>query len=154
MGVNSDEQWMQQALRLASMAAAKGEVPVGALIVRKGTVLGEGYNRPIEAVDPTAHAELIALREACGTANNYRLPDSTLYVTLEPCPMCAGALVHARVQRVVYGTPDPRSGAAGTVMNILASESLNHRCQVSGGVLREQCADLLTDFFNLDDSSR
>ncbi len=147
MGVNSDEQWMQQALRLASMAAAKGEVPVGALIVRNGTVLGEGYNCPIESVDPTAHAELIALRQACGTANNYRLPESTLYVTLEPCPMCAGALVHARVQRVVYGTPDPRSGAAGTVMNILASEALNHRCQVSGGVLREQCADLLTDFF-------
>ncbi|MDJ0955802.1 MAG: tRNA adenosine(34) deaminase TadA [Arenicellales bacterium] len=145
--MNSDEQWMQQALRLASMAAAKGEVPVGALIVRNGTVLGEGYNCPIESVDPTAHAELIALRQACGTANNYRLPESTLYVTLEPCPMCAGALVHARVQRVVYGTPDPRSGAAGTVMNILASEALNHRCQVSGGVLREQCADLLTDFF-------
>lgn len=147
MGMNSDEQWMQQALRLANMAAAKGEVPVGSVIVRDGTVLGEGYNRPIEAVDPTAHAELIALREACGAVGNYRLPGSTLYVTLEPCPMCAGALVHARVERVVYGAPDPRSGAAGTIMNILASEDLNHRCQVSGGVLQEQCADLLTTFF-------
>ena len=145
--MNSDEQWMQQALRLANIAATKGEVPVGAVIVCDGNVLGEGYNRPIEAADPTAHAELVALREACSTVGNYRLPGSTLYVTLEPCPMCAGALVHARVERVVYGAPDPRSGAAGTVMNILASEALNHRCQVSGGVLREQCADLLTTFF-------
>ena len=145
--MNSDEQWMQQALRLANSAATKGEVPVGAVIVLDDTVLGEGYNCPIEAIDPTAHAELIALREACGAVGNYRLPGATLYVTLEPCPMCAGALVHARVERVVYGAPDPRSGAAGTVMNILASEALNHRCQVSGGVLREQCADLLTEFF-------
>ena len=147
MGVKSDEQWMQQALQLARTAAAKGEVPVGAVIVRDGIVLGEGYNRPIEATDPTAHAEITALRKACGSINNYRLPDATLYVTLEPCPMCAGALVHARLQRLVYGAPDPRSGAAGTVMNILASEALNHRCQVTGGVLQEQCADLLTAFF-------
>ena len=147
MGISCDEQWMQQALQRARTAATKGEVPVGAVMVRDGIVLGEGYNRPIESADPTAHAELIALREACGAVNNYRLPDATLYVTLEPCPMCAGALVHARVQRVVYGAPDPRSGAAGTVMNILASEALNHRSQVLGGVLRDECANLLTDFF-------
>ena len=145
--MNNDEQWMHQALQLARTAAAKGEVPVGAVIVRDGEVLGEGYNLPIEASDPTAHAELIALRNACRSVKNYRIPDATLYVTLEPCPLCAGALVHARVQRVVYGAPDPRSGAAGTVMSILASELLNHRCQITGGVLQEQCADLLTAFF-------
>ena len=138
---------MQRALTLARMAEVKGEVPVGAVIVRDGIVLGEGYNRPIEASDPTAHAELIAIREACGAINNYRLPNSTLYVTLEPCPMCAGALVHARVRRVVYGASDPRFGAAGSVINILASDALNHRCQVLGEVLGEQCANLLTGFF-------
>lgn len=138
---------MQRALAFAQMAEAKGEVPVGAVVVRDDKVLGEGHNCPIETSDPTAHAELIALRNAAKAVDNYRLLGSTLYVTLEPCPMCAGALVHARVERVVFGAPDPRSGAAGSVINILASDALNHRCQISAGVLQEQCAALLANFF-------
>lgn len=139
--------WMERALALAERAEAAGEVPVGALVVGDGEVLGEGWNRPIGEHDPTGHAEIIALRAAARRVGNYRLIDTTLYVTLEPCPMCAGAMVHARVGRVVYGAPDPRSGAAGSVFNLLQSEQLNHRAEVTGGVLETTCAERLRRFF-------
>lgn len=142
-----DRLWMRQALRLAEQAAAVGEVPVGAVLVRDGEVIGSGFNRPIGNCDPTAHAEILALRQAAEHVGNYRIIDSTLYVTLEPCPMCAGAMVHARVGRVVFGASDPRAGAAGTVFNLLQSESLNHRAAVTGGVLDDACGQLLRDFF-------
>ena len=138
---------MRRALKLACAARDLGEVPVGAVVVRDGIVLGEGHNRPISECDPSAHAEMNALRAAALTVNNYRLPGSTLYVTLEPCPMCAGALVHARIARLVYGAPDARSGAAGSVMNIAANRALNHRCDITVGVLQERCADMLSAFF-------
>lgn len=142
-----DERWMRRALELAARAQAQGEVPIGAVLVHDGEAIGEGWNRPIDACDPTAHAEIVALREAAARRRNYRLPGTTLYVTLEPCPMCAGALVHARVGRVVYGAPDPRAGAAGTVYNLLQSSELNHRAQVTGGCLAEECGALLRAFF-------
>ncbi|MFZ1830678.1 MAG: tRNA adenosine(34) deaminase TadA [Candidatus Competibacteraceae bacterium] len=146
----SDEQdrhWMHRALALAQRAAEAGEVPVGAVLVRGGECIGEGWNRPIGACDPTAHAEMVALRAAAAQTGNYRLVDSTLYVTLEPCPMCAGAMVHARVARVVYGAADPRAGAAGTVFDLLRSTVLNHRAAVTGGVVAEECGTLLREFF-------
>jgi len=143
-----DQHFMRHALRLAARAAEAGEVPVGALLVdRQGVVIGEGWNGPIGSHDPTAHAEIQAVRAACLQVGNYRLPGTTLYVTLEPCPMCAGALVHARIGRVVFGAADPRSGAAGSLFNLLDSRELNHRAQVSGGVLAEECGQLLRDFF-------
>jgi tRNA(adenine34) deaminase len=142
-----DEQWMRQALALARQAEAAGEVPVGALVVRGDMPLGEGWNRPIGSHDPTAHAEIVAMRAAGQRLANYRLTGTTLYVTLEPCPMCAGAMIHGRVARVVYGAPDPLAGAAGSVFDILAAPSLNHRPAVVGGVLGEECAALLRDFF-------
>ena len=135
------------ALALARRAEAEGEVPVGALVVRDDEVLGEGWNRPVASDDPTAHAEVVALRAAATRVANYRLPGATLYVTLEPCPMCAGAIVHARIARVVYGARDPRAGAAGSVMNVLEHPELNHRAEVMGGVEAEAAAMLLTDFF-------
>ena len=144
-----DSAWMEHALRRARHAEAEGEVPVGAVLVRDGAVIGEGWNRPIGAHDPTAHAEIQALRDAAARVGNYRLPDSTLYVTLEPCPMCAGAMVHARVHRVVFGAFDPRSGAAGSVVDLLRSPQLNHQAEVEGGVLAEACSDLLKAFFRL-----
>ena len=139
--------YMQHALALADRAEEKGEVPVGALIVLKGEVIGEGWNRPILSHDPTAHAEIIALRAAAAKLGNYRLTGATLYVTLEPCPMCAGAMVHARVARVVYGAPDPLAGSAGTVFNLLNAAALNHRAEVQGGVLAEECSRRLKAFF-------
>jgi len=142
-----DRDWMRQALVLARRAAEAGEVPVGAVLVRGAEVIGEGWNQPIGASDPTAHAEIIALRVAAARIGNYRLVDSTLYVTLEPCPMCAGAMVHSRVARVVYGAADPRAGAAGTVFELLRSTVLNHRAEVAGGVLAEECGALLRAFF-------
>ena len=138
---------MRRALMLAERAAAAGEVPVGAVLVRDGQCIGEGWNQPIGACDPTAHAEMIALRAAAAQIGNYRLLDSTLYVTLEPCSMCAGAMVHARVARVVYGAADPRSGSAGTVFDLLRSTVLNHRAEVTGGVLAEECGRVLREFF-------
>lgn len=139
---------MQQALELASMAAERGEVPVGAVLVKQGEVIGRGYNQPIACHDPTAHAEIMALRDAGRRLNNYRLPGTTLYVTLEPCPMCAGAIVHARVERVVYATADPRSGAAGSVFDLLPSDQrFNHATRVEQGVYAEQSAELLRQFF-------
>ncbi len=147
MSQSEHERWMRRALALADRAADEGEVPVGAVVVLDGQLLGEGWNQPISANDPTAHAEIVALRDAAGVAGNYRLPGSTLYVTLEPCTMCAGAMVHARIRRVVYGAPDPRSGAAGSVMDVLRSAALNHRCEVTPGVLRNECAEILREFF-------
>jgi tRNA(adenine34) deaminase len=138
---------MRRALALAQRAAAEGEVPVGALVVRGATVIGEGWNAPIGACDPTAHAEIRALRAAARLSANYRLPGTTLYVTLEPCPMCAGALVHARVARLVYGAPDPRSGAAGSVLDVTGHPALNHHVQVAGGLLAQESAALLRRFF-------
>jgi tRNA(adenine34) deaminase len=144
----ADQAFMHQALALAERAAAAGEVPVGAVLVRDGEVIGEGWNQPIGTHDPTAHAEIVALRTAGQRLGNYRLPGSTLYVTLEPCVMCAGAIVHARVARVVYGAADPRTGAAGSVFDLLPSdERFNHRAVCEGGVLAEACGALLRDFF-------
>lgn len=138
---------MRQALALAGAALADNEVPVGALVVQEGCVLGAGYNQVIKTCDPSAHAEIVALRAAAKTVNNYRLPAATLYITLEPCVMCAGAIVQARLQRVVFGAHDPRFGAAGTLMNLLQHSGLNHRCDVVTGVLAESCARMLTEFF-------
>ncbi len=138
---------MRQALALARLAAAAGEVPVGAVVVRDGIAIGRGGNRSIGAVDPTAHAEIEALRCAARVVGNYRLPDAVLYVTVEPCLMCAGALVHARIARLVYGALEPKSGAVVSTGRVLDAPSLNHRVEVSGGVLAVDCADLLVEFF-------
>jgi len=139
---------MQAALRLASKAGAANEVPVGAVVVKDGAIIGRGWNHPIGAHDPTAHAEIIAMRAAARTLENYRLTDTTLYVTLEPCAMCAGTMVHARVRRLVFGAPDPRAGAAGSLFNIVQTPALNHRVDVTAGVLAEPCGELLTGFFS------
>ena len=138
---------MRRALELARAAAAAGEVPVGAVLARDGEIVAEGFNRPISSCDPTAHAEMMALRGGGERLGNYRLPGTTLYVTLEPCAMCASAIVHARVQRLVFGAADPRAGAAGSVFNIVQHASLNHRVEVTSGVLAEQCGALLRGFF-------
>lgn len=139
---------MRQALGLAARAAAAGEVPVGALLVRDGEVLGEGWNRPILAHDATAHAEIQALRAAGRRVGNYRLPGTILYVTLEPCVMCAGAIIHARVGEVVYGAADPKAGACGSVFDLLPSDGrFNHRTRCRGGILAEECGDILRAFF-------
>lgn len=143
----NDEFWMRRALELARAAEAAGEVPVGAVLVRDGEVIGEGYNRPISSSDPTAHAEMVVLRDAAARVGNYRLPGSELFVTIEPCSMCAGAIVHARVARVVYGAADPRTGAAGSVMDLLRHPALNHRAEVTAGVCETDCAALLREFF-------
>jgi len=145
---SDDEKWMQAALRLASKAGAANEVPVGAVVVKDGAIIGRGWNHPIGAHDPTAHAEIIAMRAAARTLENYRLTDTTLYVTLEPCAMCAGTMVHARVRRLVFGAPDPRAGAAGSLFNIVQTPALNHRVDVTAGVLAEPCGELLTGFFS------
>lgn len=143
-----DEHWMRHALALARRAEAEGEVPVGAVLVRDGEPIGEGWNRPIGEHDPSAHAEIMALRAAGKVVGNYRLPDSTLYVTLEPCPMCAGAIVHARVARVVFGASDPRTGAAGSVFDLLPSDArFNHRTACDGGLLADEAGELLRAFF-------
>ena len=138
---------MHHALTLARQAEAIGEVPVGAVVVRDGEVLGQGFNTLIRDHDPSAHAEMVAIRSAARTASNYRLPGTTLYVTLEPCSMCAGAIVQARIQRVVYGADDPRTGAARSVFRILDHPTLNHRCEVVAGVLADECGELLRQFF-------
>ena len=140
---------MRRALELARSAESAGEVPVGAVLVsNEGQIIGEGWNRPIDEHDPTAHAEIVALRAAAGSEGNYRLPGTTLYVTLEPCVMCAGAIVHARVQRVVFATVDPRAGAAGSTFDLLPSdERFNHYTQCEGGVLAQESADMLRRFF-------
>lgn len=144
----NDEYWMQQALTLARKAAAEGEVPIGALLVDTNQkIIGQGYNHPIQSCDPTAHAEILALRAAALEENNYRLPGTTLYCTLEPCAMCAGAIIQARVTRVVFGAFDSKSGALSSVFQLLNHPQLNHRAEVVGGVLKEESAKLLQDFF-------
>jgi tRNA(adenine34) deaminase len=142
-----DRLWMARALELARAAAARGEVPVGAVLVRAGRVLAEGHNRTVSAADPTAHAEVVTLRAAAARQGDFRLTDTTLYVTLEPCAMCAGALVLARVPRVVYAAADPKAGMAGTLGNLLQDARLNHRCTVTTGVLADASADILRGFF-------
>src|SRR5687768_13797798 len=143
----NDIGWMRKALALAARAELAGEVPVGALVIRDGTLLGEGWNRPIGTHDPTAHAEILALRAASAAVADYRLGGATLYVTLEPCAMCAAAIVHARIARLVYGAWDPRQGAAGSAFNLVASDAMNHRVDSLGGVLSEECGALLRRFF-------
>lgn len=144
---SDDDRYMRRALELARTAEAAGEVPVGAVIVKDGQIIAEGWNHPIEACDPTAHAEIVALRAAGAALGTYRLLDTTLYVTLEPCAMCASAMVHARVRRLVFGANDPRAGAAGSVFNIVQHSALNHRMDVRGGVLGDDCVTLLREFF-------
>lgn len=147
MEANADIIFMRRALELARQAEAHGEVPVGAVLVRDNHIIGEGYNQPVASHDPTAHAEIIALRQAAERLSNYRIPQTTLYVTLEPCIMCAGAMIHARVQRLVFAAFDPKSGAAGTVTNIFNGPAINHHVDISGGVLARQCGQLLSSFF-------
>ena len=139
--------WMQHALELAQRAESEGEVPVGAVVVYQDEVIGEGWNRPILENDPTAHAEIMALRSAAKKINNYRLPGTTLYVTLEPCMMCSGAIIHSRVNRVVYGAQDPKAGAFESTFKLLGTDQLNHQVIVDKGVLAEECGQILTDFF-------
>jgi tRNA(adenine34) deaminase len=138
---------MSRAIELAREAWAAGEVPVGAVIVKDDTIIGEGWNRPISTSDPSAHAEMVAMRAAAQALGNYRLLDTTLYVTLEPCAMCAGAMVHARVKRLVYAATDPRAGAAGSVFNIVQHSALNHRLEITAGVMAQECGGLLREFF-------
>jgi tRNA(adenine34) deaminase len=147
MQVELDRQFMQQALDQAKLAGAAGEVPVGAVLVRDGQVISAGFNRPISNCDPSAHAEMMALRAAAQNESNYRLPGTTLYVTLEPCSMCAGAILHARVERVVFGATDPKTGAAGSVLNVFLEKQINHQTQVEGGIMGEECGQILRDFF-------
>ncbi|MCI0435787.1 MAG: tRNA adenosine(34) deaminase TadA [Gemmatimonadetes bacterium] len=138
---------MRRALELAQRAEAQGEVPVGAVLIKDGVILAEGWNRPIASRDPTAHAEIEAMRGAARSLDSYRLTGTTLYVTLEPCPMCAAAMVHARVERLVFGAWDTRVGAAGSVFNLVNAPELNHRVDAFGGVLKEECGALLRRFF-------
>ena len=143
----SDELWMEEALREAQRALALGEVPVGAVVVSDGRIVGRGCNRPLTANDPTAHAEILALREAGTTVGNYRLIDCDLYVTVEPCSMCAGAITHARVRRLIYGAEDAKAGAVHSMLQVLNHPKLNHKVEVSSGVLAARCMDLLQSFF-------
>ncbi|MEJ2161542.1 MAG: tRNA adenosine(34) deaminase TadA [Chromatiales bacterium] len=147
MTTDADIVFMQRALELARAAEAEGEVPVGAVLVKDGEIVAEGFNQPISSCDPTAHAEIVALRGAAASVGNYRLPGTTLYVTLEPCPMCAGAMVHARVERLVFAAADPRTGSAGSVFDLVRSEELNHRLEVESGVLADESGALLRTFF-------
>ena len=138
---------MLQALAQARHAASLGEVPVGAIVVKDGVVIARGYNQPIGLHDPTAHAEIVALRAAAAVLGNYRLPGCELYVTLEPCVMCSGAMLHARLARVVFGASDPKTGACGSVLNLFEQQQLNHQTTIAGGVLQGECASLLKSFF-------
>ncbi|MEP2651011.1 MAG: tRNA adenosine(34) deaminase TadA [Paraglaciecola sp.] len=147
MNIEEDTKWMRHALTLANNAQSQGEIPVGAVLVQEGNIIGQGWNQSITLHDPSAHAEMMAIREAGQTLKNYRLINSTLYVTLEPCPMCAGVLVHSRIQRVVYGASDFKTGAAGSIMNLLNDERLNHQIEVTKGVLGDECGAMLSDFF-------
>ncbi|MEQ1593135.1 MAG: tRNA adenosine(34) deaminase TadA [Thiobacillaceae bacterium] len=142
-----DEDWMRAALELARSGAHVGEVPVGAVVVKDGEIIGRGYNQPISGHDPTAHAEIMALRDAAAHLQNYRLSDCTLYVTMEPCVMCAGAILHARIARLVYGAREYKTGAHGSVLDVFAEPRLNHHCDVQGAVLADECAALISGFF-------
>ena len=143
----SDEHWMQRALELAKKAETQEEVPVGAILVKDDQLIGEGWNHPVSANDPTAHAEITAMRAASEKLQNYRLPGTTLFVTLEPCTMCVGAMIHARIERLVFGAYEPKTGAVTSVFNILQSPEYNHRVNFQGGVLEDECASLLKEFF-------
>jgi tRNA(adenine34) deaminase len=145
----TDEYWMRYALELAKRAWEQGEVPVGAVLVQGDKVIGEGWNRPIGQHDPTAHAEIMALRQGGKVLENYRLLDTTLYVTLEPCVMCAGAMVHSRITRLVYGAKDEKTGAAGSLLDVIGHPGMNHQIQIDCGVLAEECAGMLSDFFRM-----
>lgn len=145
--MQDDEFFMRQALEQARLAGAADEVPVGAIVVRDGDIVGRGFNRPVGGHDPTAHAEIAALRAAAAHLGNYRLPGCTLYVTLEPCAMCSGAIMHARIARVVFGARDPKTGVAGSVIDLFGEARLNHHAEVTGGVLAEECGGLLSAFF-------
>lgn len=142
-----DREYMNEALNLAREAWQMGEVPVGAVVVRDGQIIGRGFNHPISAHDPSGHAEIMALRDAARTVGNYRLPGCTLYVTIEPCVMCAGAIFHSRVARVVFGAPEPKTGAAGSVVDLFSEARLNHHAEINGGVLAEECGGLVSAFF-------
>jgi tRNA(adenine34) deaminase len=142
-----DGKFMSRALELAQRARAEGEVPVGAVVVHEGRIVGEGWNHPISSADATSHAETEAIRSACKALGNYRIPGATLYVTLEPCVMCAGAIIHARIGRVVFGAPDPKTGAGGSVINLFAEKRLNHHAVVSAGVMAEESSAMLKAFF-------
>ena len=142
-----DERWMRHALMLAQRAQVDGEVPVGAVLIKNNALIGEGWNRPITTHDPSAHAEVMALRAAAQKLGNYRLTDTVLYVTLEPCIMCAGAITHARVSRLVFGAADPKAGAVNSVYDVIANPKLNHRINWNGGVLEAECSELLRNFF-------
>jgi tRNA(adenine34) deaminase len=142
-----DTEFMGLALDLAREAGAAGEVPVGALVVLEGEIVGRGFNQPIGRSDPTAHAEIMALRDAAARLGNYRLPGCSLYVTLEPCAMCAGAIMHARISRVVFGARDPKTGVAGSVIDLFREERLNHHAEIIGGVLEAECGGMLSSFF-------
>lgn len=144
---DADQDFMAAAIELARAAGAAGEVPVGAVVVLDGEIVGRGYNQPIGRADPTAHAEVMALRDAAARIGNYRLPGASLYVTLEPCIMCAGAIMHARIARVVFGARDPKTGAAGSVVDLFAEDRLNHHADIQGGVRAEECGALLSSFF-------
>jgi tRNA(adenine34) deaminase len=143
----TDSEYMQMALELAAQAAEAGEVPVGALVVKDGEIIGRGYNAPISCHDPSAHAEIRAMRDAAQRIGNYRLVSCTLYVTLEPCAMCAGAIQHARIARLVFGANDPKTGACGSVVNLMAETRLNHHTDVDGGVMAAECGAALSAFF-------
>ena len=143
----NDKTFMQRAYELAQQAEQHNEIPVGAVVVYQGKIIGEGFNQSILLNDPSAHAEMIAIRQAGKYLNNYRLLDCTLYVTLEPCPMCAGLLVHSRIQRLVYASPDLKTGAAGSIFNLVGTSQLNHQIVVDNGIMVEQCSELLSGFF-------
>ena len=145
--ISAEQRWMAEALSLARAALSRGEVPVGAVVVMNDEIVGRGGNAPIAANDPTAHAEITALREAARALGNYRLPDCDLYVTLEPCAMCAGAIMHARIRRLVYGARDPKTGACGSVVDLFANRMLNHHTTVTHGIAAEECGTLLSAFF-------
>ena len=142
-----DRQFMQQAIEQAQLAAIAGEVPVGAVLVRDGQVISKAFNKPITNHDPSAHAEMLVLRQAALAEQNYRLPGTTLYVTLEPCAMCVGAILHARVDRIVFGAPDPKTGAAGSVVDLFAIKQINHQTSIEGGIMGDECGQLLRNFF-------
>ena len=147
MRSRDDEVWMEQALEQARLAAKEGEVPVGALVIKDGEIVGSGHNRNLLDHDPTAHAEIVALRQAAARLGNHRLTDCEMFVTIEPCAMCAGALIHARLSRLIYGASDPKAGAAGSALQVLNHPSLNHQMEVKSGVLVEKCSEILQEFF-------
>lgn len=149
MSSENDQHWMQQALYLADKAKEQGEIPVGAILVRDNQIIGKGWNQSIALNDPSAHAEMMAIRDAANNIQNYRLINTTLYVTLEPCPMCAGLLVHSRIDKLVFGAADRKTGAAGSLMCLVNDSRLNHQVSVVSGVLAEQCSEKLSEFFRL-----